>query len=124
MDPVTAGEPAGAGEPDFISKARAAGWVERTEFDYDAYERSDKPTEGWYGNSAVYEWKGEYGDIGPSVEALEHQLFGSKNRMREGSHRQALDLEVDIAGPTKCAPLRRVSEPHSFRALSALLFHC
>jgi hypothetical protein len=32
----------------------------------------------------VYEWKEEYGDIGPRFEALEKELFGSEFHVRTG----------------------------------------
>ena len=37
----------------------------------------------WANKAAIYEWKEEYGEIGPRFEALEKQLFGA-DHVRSG----------------------------------------
>jgi ATP-dependent RNA helicase DDX3X len=71
--------------------ARDKGWAEPQEFDYDAYNASDKVTgtdqvtkDGWSHNAEKYEWKEEYGDVGPPSADLEAQLFRSKLINRQG----------------------------------------
>ena len=126
MDPGSTTETSGvaAEGSNVTSQAQAPGWNEQSKFDYDKYESAEAPSEGWYGNSAVYEWKGEYGDIGPKVPLLEEQLFRGVNRMREGEHRDALNLEVAVAGPTKCTPVRSVSKPDRSTSLTRYFTGC
>jgi ATP-dependent RNA helicase DDX3X len=38
----------------------------------------------WANKGALYEWKDEYGDVGPRFEALEKQLFHSEYHVRTG----------------------------------------
>lgn len=38
----------------------------------------------WANKAPVYEWKDEYGDVGPRFEDLEKQLFGYENHVRQG----------------------------------------
>jgi ATP-dependent RNA helicase DDX3X len=38
----------------------------------------------WAGKGALYEWKDDYGDVGPRFEALEKQLFHSEYHVRTG----------------------------------------
>ncbi|KAM0260632.1 hypothetical protein ACHAQJ_002695 [Trichoderma viride] len=52
-----------------------AGWVERTAFDYTAMAEAEAAAT-WDGNAKVYQWKDEYGDVGPAFEELEVELFG------------------------------------------------
>jgi ATP-dependent RNA helicase DDX3X len=87
---------------------QAHGWVERTAYDYTAYNKSGKELQNaqadgeapkvdahygavggiavgdWASNGAVYEWNDEYGEIGPSFKELELQLFGSDNHVKSG----------------------------------------
>jgi len=79
------------------------GWVAKTNYDYETYNKSTKElaevqtsaAEGsgavgglgraeWACNAAVYEWNDEYGDVGPEYPELEEQLFRSENRVRTG----------------------------------------
>ena len=71
--------------------ARDKGWVEPQEFDYDAYNTSGKVTGtdqvvkgDWSHNAEKYEWKEEYGDVGPPSAELEAQLFRSEFINRQG----------------------------------------
>jgi ATP-dependent RNA helicase DDX3X len=71
--------------------AREKGWVEPQGFDYDAYNASGKAVAAgevikgdWSHNAEKYEWKEEYGDVGPPSEALEAQLFRSEFINRQG----------------------------------------
>jgi ATP-dependent RNA helicase DDX3X len=52
------------------------GWVERTAFDYTAMADPEAAAT-WDGNAKVYQWKDEYGDVGPAFEELEVELFGN-----------------------------------------------
>ena len=71
--------------------AREKGWVEPQKYDYGAYNASGRSVAagevskgGWSHNAEKYEWKEEYGDVGPPSEALEAQLFRSEFINRQG----------------------------------------
>ena len=68
--------------------ARDKGWVEPQEYDYNAYNSSGQPAgDGrafWAHKAEKYEWKEEYGEVGPRSEALEAQLFRSETTNRQG----------------------------------------
>ena len=88
-------EASAEGAPQF--NPRAHGWVQPEAYDYAKYNMSGKeyeaqkaaaaenaelgPTlhsgETWAGSAPVYEWKGEYGDVGPRFPDIEKMLFGT-----------------------------------------------
>lgn len=63
--------------------AREKGWVEPEKYDYARYAAPEKvvgdeaPVDvvPWASDARKYEWKEEYGDVGPSDEELEKMLF-------------------------------------------------
>jgi ATP-dependent RNA helicase DDX3X len=66
-------------------------WAEPQVYDYDTYNATGKATgaveivkRDWSHNAEKYEWKEEYGDVGPPSEALEVQLFRSELINRQG----------------------------------------
>lgn len=78
-----------------LEAARAKGWAEPTGYDYSKYVNAglteqaangfpghDAPQ--WTANAAKYEWKDEYGDIGPANADLEEMLFRSEYINRSG----------------------------------------
>lgn len=92
-----------------FARAREAGWTDRTAIDYDTVQGGGDSNADWNGAARVYEWSGEYGDVGPEVPELEEVLFGGDFVMRQGEHLANLDLEVTVEGPTQIAPIREVS---------------
>lgn len=81
------------------------GWVQKTGYDYETYNKSTKelsqaraaaaendatdstelPPGEWASNATVYVWNEEYGEVGPRFQGLEEQLFGQQaNRCRTG----------------------------------------
>lgn len=78
--------------------AREAGWVAPQAYNYDtamakhgdtaqpsAVEQVDvEDMPSWMHNAVKYEWKEDYGDVGPEVPELEAQLFKSDSRTRTG----------------------------------------
>jgi hypothetical protein len=58
------------------------GWVERQKFDYEAYTAERKGGVG--SNEARYEWKEEYGDVGPRIPVIEKALFDCDSIMTVG----------------------------------------
>ncbi|EHK44382.1 hypothetical protein TRIATDRAFT_35745 [Trichoderma atroviride IMI 206040] len=63
-------------------QAAPVGWVERTAFDYTAMAEAETAAT-WDGNARVYQWKDEYGDVGPAFEELEVELFGDPESRRD-----------------------------------------
>lgn len=69
---------------DAARDAREQGWNVPQPYDYQNYER--KETGDWAGVAARYEWKDEYGDVGPPNAELEKELFESEFIPRVGLH--------------------------------------
>ncbi|KAK4608991.1 ATP-dependent RNA helicase DED1 [Fulvia fulva] len=86
-------------------RARDAGWTETSAFDYEAFQRNGGDDGTFYGEGKVYEWSGEYGEVGPEVPELEKVLFGSDLITREGVHRANIEIQVALEGPTKVAKI-------------------
>lgn len=80
---------------------RERGWVAPESFDYEAamakssnaagvpatvpiLESGGEEIPGWAHNARKYEWKDEYGDVGPPIPELELQLFQNQNLARRG----------------------------------------
>ena len=62
--------------------ARDKGWTDPVPFVYS--ELTSKEHRDWAGVAARYEWKDEYGDVGPAIPELEDQLFRSDMIPRAG----------------------------------------
>lgn len=97
-------KPAAPGPPkdqEAFEAARQKGWVAPTAYDYSSNKNTAPAVatgidgdaaaaaaEGfapqWAHQAEKYEWKEEYGDVGPRVPALEQQLFESELIMRKG----------------------------------------
>lgn len=73
-----------------------AGWVERTAFDYTAMAEAETAAT-WDGNARVYQWKDEYGDVGPAFEELEVELFGDPESRRD--RQTGLDFSKFVFNP-------------------------
>lgn len=89
------------------SLARSKGWAPPETYDYSKYVAPVGPAAGpaapvaeqseiggeppaaadlpkWAGNAAKYEWRDEYGDVGPEIPELEEMLFRSEFINRTG----------------------------------------
>lgn len=79
------------------SLARSKGWTAPETYDYTKYVTPDEAVapqplevldEGevpeWAANALKYEWKDEYGDVGPENEELEEMLFRNEFINRTG----------------------------------------
>lgn len=76
--------------------AREKGWSKPESYDYDKYSSNipplPKPSEDapqtdlpeWAANAVKYEWRDEYGDVGPENTELEEMLFRSEYINRAG----------------------------------------
>ena len=87
---------------DAAKRSRDAGWAEPQKFDYEVYnagfpnKEETSAAEGirnvaWAGNAEKYEWKEEYGDVGPRHEALEEMLFRNEYINRTGLQYEKYD---------------------------------
>lgn len=83
--------------------AREKGWVEPQRYNYDAYNTVEKPADvaevasgEWGSNAAKYEWKEEYGDIGPPNEELEKMLFHGEHLVRQGNFMEKYVLALTL----------------------------
>lgn len=87
---------------------QAHGWAAKVAFDYATYNagavdaaadeafdeatrRNNNSNFHWAGDAAVYEWKEEYGDVGPDFPELAEQLFGRKAVAGEGANTGTLN---------------------------------
>jgi ATP-dependent RNA helicase DDX3X len=93
------------------NKVTAHGWVQKTAYDYDTYNKgtrelaeaveaqastaavgNEEVTDAvggirpgdWSSNAAVYQWSDEFGEVGPAFPDLEKQLFGCENHVKTG----------------------------------------
>lgn len=71
--------------------ARERGWAEPSSYDYEAYGKQpthttvvDQTQPMWGHNAQKYEWREEYGDVGPRNEELEQMLYHSEFIPRQG----------------------------------------
>lgn len=96
------------------AKAREHNWAPTTTYDYDALTATG-PGGGdgavpWASSSQRYEWKDEYGDVGPPVPELEEALFHSEDVNRAGIRFEELEtVNITAEGPKHFAPIRSVS---------------
>ncbi len=74
-----------------LHRVKEAKWATPQGFDYAKYNagpsESDQPQgdhSNWAANAAKYEWKDDYGDIGPEHEVLEKMLFGDEHKVQQG----------------------------------------
>ncbi|EEH18325.1 hypothetical protein PABG_00888 [Paracoccidioides brasiliensis Pb03] len=95
--------PGGNWNEEAVALAREKGWAPPQHCDYDAYTGEPKPADGgdatelpgWASSAARYEWKEEYGDVGPRNEELEEMLFRNELINRVGNHFDRLrDIKV------------------------------
>lgn len=87
-----------------VQRVKDAEWEKPQAYDYDTYNAESKakaskdaakdPAEGgeptketvWGAEAARYEWKDEYGDVGPEDPVLEKMLFRGEHEVSVGSH--------------------------------------
>ncbi|KAJ4133124.1 hypothetical protein NW754_015935 [Fusarium falciforme] len=89
---------------DESSKAK---WAEPQAVDYTALA-SQNYDQGWGCNARSYEWKDEYGDVGPKFPELELELFGDPSTRHERTgldFSQIQSIEVQQEGPQKIGPI-------------------
>ncbi|CAI7566357.1 unnamed protein product [Penicillium crustosum] len=81
--------------------AREKGWTEPVPFEY-ADLANNKDHRDWAGIAVRYEWKDEYGDVGPAVPELEQQLFRGELIARPGAKLDELNsYKVNIESPNE-----------------------
>ncbi|KAM5431690.1 putative RNA helicase [Microsporum canis] len=88
LDEMAALAAALPGGEESAAMAREKGWVVPQRYNYEAYNALNKDMVAdalpWASNSAKYEWKEEYGDVGPPNEELEQMLFKDEYIPRVG----------------------------------------
>lgn len=99
---------------EFLRRARAAGWTETTAFDYVEFQRQGGSNADWSGAARVYEWKDEYGDVGPAIPELEIALFGGEFQMRRGEHMSNFASTVTVHDAENLKRIKSVSLPLRF----------
>ncbi|KAJ5692314.1 hypothetical protein N7462_001737 [Penicillium macrosclerotiorum] len=94
---------------------RKQGWTDPVPFTYDSY--NSKEFTDWAGVAARYEWKDEYGDVGPRNEELEKQLFQDDFIPRAGSRFNELKIsgreepyDVKIESEFKLKPIAQFED--------------
>ncbi|CAG8898838.1 unnamed protein product [Penicillium egyptiacum] len=91
--------------------ARDKGWTDPVPFEY-AELANSKDHLDWAGVAVRYEWKDEYGDVGPAVPELEDQLFHGELIARAGAKLDELNsYKVNIESPNE---IRAVTEWANF----------
>ncbi|KAF7554003.1 hypothetical protein G7Z17_g3255 [Cylindrodendrum hubeiense] len=80
-------------------------WTEPQKVDYTAMA-SENYDQGWGSDARTYEWKDEYGDVGPKYPELELELFGEPSTRKEQAGLDFSSIEVQQEGPVKIDPVR------------------
>ncbi|KGO77373.1 Helicase, C-terminal [Penicillium italicum] len=102
-EPLVEGVLSGVGpNPQAAQKiARDKGWTDPVPFEY-AELANSKDHRDWAGIAVRYEWKDEYGDVGPAVPELEDQLFHGDLIARPGAKLDELNsYKVNIESPNE-----------------------
>lgn len=73
-----------ATDPELVAKIRAKGWGVPVEYDYKSLNIANRNERRFFADATRYEWKDEYGDVGPAIPELEEQLFRSDFINRPG----------------------------------------
>ncbi|KAJ5624383.1 ATP-dependent RNA helicase ded1 [Penicillium lagena] len=84
---------------DAARAAQEAGWAKPTPFNYDIDTNEVKE---WAAVAPKYEWKDEFGEVGPPVPELEDQLFRNDYITRVGYKLDALNA-IDVTCESKDA---------------------
>ncbi|KKY27237.1 putative dead deah box rna helicase [Phaeomoniella chlamydospora] len=97
------------------AKARERGWTAPQGYDYASYNaapvRGQEDLTEWGHKAAKYEWKDDFGDVGPAVEELEKQLFRSELRMRQGTKLDNLiSINVTAESVDRPKPIKSFNE--------------
>ncbi|KAL1968112.1 hypothetical protein VTN77DRAFT_2242 [Rasamsonia byssochlamydoides] len=107
--------------------AREKGWVPPQEYNYAKYTTPAPPNEqaseaseghhgdlenpGWAANAAKYEWREEYGDIGPPNPQLECMLFHNEFINRAGLKFETLrDIKVTAESTEQPNPVKSFAD--------------
>ncbi|TVY31493.1 ATP-dependent RNA helicase [Lachnellula subtilissima] len=65
----------------------------------------------WASGAVVYEWREEYGEVGPRFANLEKQLFGSELHVRAGiEFKEISELQVHQEGNINLNPVRKFED--------------
>jgi ATP-dependent RNA helicase DDX3X len=109
------------------SKAREHNWPDKVPYDYSSYQpgaaaaKIDEIADllapltiaGAAVSAARYEWKDEFGDVGPEIPQLEEILFTPADKFEAGSARHHIDgIHMEIVAKDEPKPIREVRLEH------------
>jgi ATP-dependent RNA helicase DDX3X len=93
-DAVKGGDAFKNGDAVILPTTRPNGWAEPSRYDYEEYGKDakevkeptamDQNAPAWGHNAQKYEWREEYGEVGPRNEQLEQMLYHSEFITRQG----------------------------------------
>lgn len=99
------------------AKVKQHQWVAKVPLNYELYNQTDNRQimnadgePAWLMNAVKYEWKEEFGEVGPENPVLETQLYHSEHTVRRGQELSALNLKVTSEGPVQIKPVRTVRD--------------
>ena len=108
------------------NEAAEKGWVNPSPYNYTQYNKTGQEAAealastgvDWASNAARYEWKDEYGEVGPEIPELEEQLFRSEFLNRKGiKFDQLVTSVVALKVLTRCSLMSiKVTQETSERA--------
>ena len=98
-----------------LALAKDAGWHDRIPFDYvkggfaEDAEGTSHGEPKWLSDAVVYEFDEDVGDVAKPNPELEKELFQDPNTQRAGNLWQVYDYKVDVEGPERVPPVRKVN---------------
>jgi ATP-dependent RNA helicase DDX3X len=102
-----------------IERARKYLFPEQIPFDYSTANVSAQEALAlsWFSNAKVYEWKDDYGEVGPADAELEKELFQSQYHPEQGNQMSNLTyFTVEVEGAAEIEPIRQVSRFPDFHS--------
>lgn len=115
------------------NKAREHGYTAPVPYDYSAYQDDGKgsdmlasATRAAAAQAARYEWKGEYGEVGPKIPELEAILFSDEFKYEAGTQRDRIEdfrTEITSNGDLKFVAITNVSTSQRFIVITSNLNH-
>ncbi|KAI4165241.1 MAG: hypothetical protein LQ342_001109 [Letrouitia transgressa] len=86
-------------------RTKEAGWVDRVPYEYG----NEAPT--WAGNAARYEWKDDFGDVGPEDQELEKMLFKDEHRVEAGDQMDKIvNIKVTVESENRIPPIAKFDD--------------
>jgi hypothetical protein len=113
------------------TKAREHGYTVPVPYDYSAYQDDGKgsdmlasATRAAAAQAVRYEWKGEYGEVGPKIPELEAILFSDEFKYEAGTQRDRIEdfkTEITSNSDLKFVAITNVSTSQLFVVITSNL---